>query len=132
MLKNLFSKRIIHASRLINNSKRSFHTAHFDTYEEGKKVFHHNTRQFIALFVGVLVIGPIYLYWSESKGVLPKVHYIFDENARPQYLHVRRKPYPWFCYDCSLFDRACHRKCKAEEEEKKAAWERLSKQQQRH
>jgi hypothetical protein len=107
------------------NSQRSFHTAHFDTYEEGKKVFHHNTNQFLALFVGVMIIGPVYLFWSESKGVMPKTHYIWGE--KPQYMNVRRKPFPWKCYDCSLFDTACHERCKREDAEKKAAWERLQK-----
>jgi hypothetical protein len=111
--------------QIARGGRRAFHTAHFDTYEEGKKVFHHNTRQFYGLLVGVLVIGPVYLWWSESAGVLPKAHYIWAEDAKPAFFHTRKKPFSWECYDCSLFDRECHRKCKAEIAEKKAAWEKL-------
>ncbi|TFJ85985.1 hypothetical protein NSK_002805 [Nannochloropsis salina CCMP1776] len=37
-----------------------------------------------------------------------------SDKPLPDYMHIRSKPFPWECSDCSLFDTDCFKKCKAE------------------
>ena len=47
--------------------------------------------------------------------------FFFDEHPHrhegelPEYMKVRSKEFPWQCGDCDLFDSACWKKCRAEQ-----------------
>lgn len=51
---------------------------------------------------------------SAAKDIYLGEHEHEDHGSKPDYMGIRTKAFPWECEDCALFDRDCHRKCKAE------------------
>jgi len=106
--------------RQAQQQKRSLTTAPFDTYEGGKKVLKDAVPKAWALGLLVIIGAPLWIHFTEAS---EKKIYVFSDESKPKYLNVRNKPYMWDCYKCSLFDRECHKQCKQENDDKKAAWE---------
>jgi hypothetical protein len=115
--------------RRANQQKRDLTTAPFDTYEGGKKVLKDAVPKAWGLGLLVVIGAPFWIHYTDQTD---KKIYVFSEESRPKYLHVRNKPFMWECYQCSLFDRDCHRRCKQENAEKKAAWERIQREKAMH
>lgn len=68
---------------------------------------------FLGLTVGCYLI-------NKYTGDNVKTIEVFDPV--PKYLQINIKPYPWFCSECSLFNRKCWKQCKALEKKKKELW----------
>mmetsp|Transcript_20134 Transcript_20134/g.22990 ORF Transcript_20134/g.22990 Transcript_20134/m.22990 type:complete len:142 (-) Transcript_20134:327-752(-) len=49
-----------------------------------------------------------------AKDYFFEEHHHDDGKAKPDYMKVRKKEFPWDCEDCALFDQPCWDKCKAE------------------
>jgi hypothetical protein len=71
------------------------------------------------------VVGPLWMIYTGKEGNPRQVKEIWD--PQPDFMRIRLKPYPWFCYDCNLFDGPCQRICKAEEKERKKVWDNYQK-----
>lgn len=109
-------------ARQQHQQQRNLTTAPFDTYEGGKKILKDAVPKAWGMAALVMIGGPLLVAMTEEDD---KKIYVFSEESKPRYLNVRNKPYMWDCYKCSLFDRECHKQCKKENEEKKAAWESM-------
>ncbi len=73
----------------------------------------------------MFILTPAWMLYSGQEGMPRTVREIYD--PLPEYQKIRLKPYPWFCYDCNIFDNPCHRICKAEEKERKKVWDNYQK-----
>jgi hypothetical protein len=69
----------------------------------------------------MFVVTPIWMVYSGQDGSLQRKMEIFD--PLPEYMKIRKRPYPWFCHDCNIFDNPCQKKCKEEEKERKEVYE---------
>ena len=85
-------------------SIRSFsgdsHAEHIKTMDTWRKF------TFMTLpILGIVGVANIYIHMTHEHHEVEKKY---------AYNDIRKKKFPWQCDDCALFDRACHRKCKAE------------------
>ena len=62
--------------------------------------------------IGVFIAVPVCVL-SVFKDVFFGDHHHADDSPKPDYMKIRSKAFPWECEDCALFDRECHRLCKA-------------------
>ena len=76
------------------------HEEHVKTMLFWKKVSY-------ACFPVLAVVGAYNIYVVNAHGHPHRSEIDYD------HLRFRKKPYPWECSDCNLFDRKCHRDCKA-------------------
>ena len=72
------------------------------------------------LTAALILVAPLWVHYTDES---EKIIYVWSDESKPKYMAVRAKPFPWDCHQCSLFDGACQKACKAEMAEKKAAWE---------
>merc|ERR1711862_290176 len=62
--------------------------------------------------VGFFIAAPVCIL-AVCKDILQHHDHHAAEGPQPDYMKIRSKAFPWECDDCSLFDRECHRLCKA-------------------
>lgn len=76
------------------------HAEHVKTMNTWRKI------SFACLpLLGLVAVANVYIHVTHEHHEVEKKY---------AYNDIRKKKFPWQCSDCALFDRECHRKCKAE------------------
>jgi hypothetical protein len=92
---------------------------HVHVWHDAKQAVHtmSSTRRTMMFLMFMIPFPVIFGEYLEDSYVA------FFWNETPHYLRRRTKPFPWFCYDCGLFELECKEKCMEEEHTKRSLYE---------